>query len=157
MNTTARLETNERRDREVTNIIKQVLTSLETWLRTSEAFYKRLFDWKPYNLAFKLKIVAETEAVKNNSEIAREYSISESGVRCQTALREMSRQNTDLYSTFVDLTKAFDSVSRDGLWRVMRKYGWPDKFTTVVRQFHDGMLAHVQDNAETSEALPVTE
>ena len=28
-------------------------------------------------------------------------------------------QNTDLYSTFVDLTKAFDSVSRDGLWRVM--------------------------------------
>ena len=31
-----------------------------------------------YNLAFKLKIVAEAEAVKNNSEIAREYSISES-------------------------------------------------------------------------------
>ena len=28
-----------------------------------------------YNLAFKLKIVAEAEAVENNSEIAREYSI----------------------------------------------------------------------------------
>ena len=26
-----------------------------------------------YNLAFKLKIVAEAEAIKNNSEIAREY------------------------------------------------------------------------------------
>ncbi|XP_022786629.1 jerky protein homolog-like [Stylophora pistillata] len=34
-----------------------------------------------YNLAFKLKIVAETEAVENNSEIAREYGISESMVR----------------------------------------------------------------------------
>ena len=31
-----------------------------------------------YNLAFKLKNVAEAEAVKNNSEIAREYKISES-------------------------------------------------------------------------------
>ena len=31
--------------------------------------------------AFKLKIVAEAEAVENNSEIAREYSISESMVR----------------------------------------------------------------------------
>ena len=34
-----------------------------------------------YNLAFKLKIVAEEEAVENNSEIAREYGISLSGKR----------------------------------------------------------------------------
>ena len=34
-----------------------------------------------YNMAFKLKIVAEAEAVKNNSEIAREYGLSESMVR----------------------------------------------------------------------------
>ena len=34
-----------------------------------------------YNLAFKLKVVAETEAVENNSGIARDYRISESMVR----------------------------------------------------------------------------
>ena len=34
-----------------------------------------------YNLALKLTIVAEAEAVENNSEIAREYGISESVVR----------------------------------------------------------------------------
>ena len=34
-----------------------------------------------YNLALELKIVAEAEAVENNSEIAREYGISESMVR----------------------------------------------------------------------------
>ena len=34
-----------------------------------------------YDLNFKLKIVAEAEAVNNNREIAREYSISESMVR----------------------------------------------------------------------------
>ena len=27
-------------------------------------------------------------------------------------------QNADLYSTYVDLTNAFDSVNRDGLWRI---------------------------------------
>ena len=31
-----------------------------------------------YNMAFKLKVVAEAEAVENNSEIAREYGLSES-------------------------------------------------------------------------------
>ena len=34
-----------------------------------------------YNLALKLTIVAEAEAVENNSEIAREYGISEPMVR----------------------------------------------------------------------------
>ena len=34
-----------------------------------------------YDLNFKLKIAAEAEAVNNNREIAREYSISESMVR----------------------------------------------------------------------------
>jgi len=34
-----------------------------------------------YNMAFKLKVVAKAEAVENNSEIAREYGLSESMVR----------------------------------------------------------------------------
>ena len=33
-----------------------------------------------YNMAFKLKVVAEVEAVENNSEIAPDYGISESMV-----------------------------------------------------------------------------
>ena len=27
--------------------------------------------------------------------------------------------------TFVDLTKAFDTVSREGLWKIMAKFGCP--------------------------------
>ena len=34
-------------------------------------------------------------------------------------------QNQALYLTFVDLTKAFDTVCRDGLWAIMKKYGCP--------------------------------
>ena len=65
-------------------------------------------------------------------------------------------QNVGLYTTFVDLTKAFDTVSRDGLWSIMSKFGCPDKFITLVRLFHDGMLARVQDNGEFSQPFPVT-
>jgi len=65
-------------------------------------------------------------------------------------------QNTDLYTTFVDLTKAFDTVSREGLWKIMAKYGCPEKFITMVRQFHDGMQACVQDNGVSSNPFAVT-
>ena len=58
-----------------------------------------------------------------------------------TKQRKLSRQNVDLYMTFVDLTKAFDTVSRDGLRTIIAKFGCPTRFIAMVRQFHDGMLA----------------
>ena len=51
----------------------------------------------------------------------------------------------DLYSTHVDLTKGFDRVSQDGLWKMMVKCGCPEKFILMVHQFHDGFQARVPD------------
>uniref|UniRef100_K7EZK3 Reverse transcriptase domain-containing protein n=1 Tax=Pelodiscus sinensis TaxID=13735 RepID=K7EZK3_PELSI len=65
-------------------------------------------------------------------------------------------QNVQLYTVFVDLTKAFDSVSREGLWKIMAKFGCPDTFIEMVKQFHDGMLARVQDHGNYSEPFTVT-
>ncbi|BHF73173.1 hypothetical protein SprV_0401625000 [Sparganum proliferum] len=63
---------------------------------------------------------------------------------------------THMYSTFVDLTKAFDTVNREGLWKIMQKFGCPERFTQMVRQLHDGMMARVTDNGAVSEAFAVT-
>ena len=65
-------------------------------------------------------------------------------------------QNVDLYITFFDLTKAFDSVNPEGLWKIMAKFGCTAKFITMVRRFHDGMLARVQNDGKFSEPFPVT-
>ena len=65
-------------------------------------------------------------------------------------------RNIDLYMTFVDLTKASDTVSREGLWKIMAEFGCPAKFIAMVRQFHDGMLARVQNDGDFSDPFPVT-
>ncbi|VDL86545.1 unnamed protein product [Schistocephalus solidus] len=52
--------------------------------------------------------------------------------------------------------KAFDTVNRDGLWKVMLKFGCPERFTHMVRQLHDRMTARVTDNGTVSEAFAVT-
>ena len=70
--------------------------------------------------------------------------------------RRSTWSSTNLYTTVVDPTKAFDTVSRNGLWKIMDKFGCPKKFIAIVRQFHDGMMTCVLDNGDPSESFPVT-
>ena len=65
-------------------------------------------------------------------------------------------QNLVLYMTFVDLTKAIDTVSRDGPWKIMTKFGCPPTFISMVRQFHDGMQARLRNDGLFSEPFEVT-
>ena len=55
-----------------------------------------------------------------------------------------NRSTTDMMfvirvRVLIDLTKAYDSVDRTLLWRVLMRFGVPLQMTLVIRQFHDGM------------------
>ena len=63
---------------------------------------------------------------KNRGTIDMIFTARQLQEKCQ-------EQNVDLYMTFVDLTKAFDTVSREGLWKIMAKFGCPAKFIAMVR------------------------
>ena len=62
-------------------------------------------------------------------------------------------QNVDLYITCVDLTT---QVSRNWIWKIMAKFGCSPKYIAMVRQFHDGIQARVQNDGEYSVSFPVT-
>jgi exonuclease III len=64
-------------------------------------------------------------------------------------------QNKGMYITFVDLTKAFDTVSRTGLWKILAKLGCPPKFLTMVIQLHEDQLGQVKNNNELSQTFPI--
>ena len=57
---------------------------------------------------------------------------------------------------FVDFSKAFDTVGRTGLWQLRRKYGCPQKFTTMIEALHIGTMANVSVGREVSESFSVT-
>ena len=40
-------------------------------------------------------------------------------------------QYDDLFITFIDLTKAFETVCRDGLWQIMKKVRLPKKIDST--------------------------
>ena len=71
-------------------------------------------------------------------------------------LQEKCReQHKPLFMAFIDLTKAFDLVSRDGLFRVLAKIGCPPKLLRITQSFHDDMKGTVQFDGSTSEAFNI--
>lgn len=56
-------------------------------------------------------------------------------------LQEKCReQNQPLYLAFIDLTKIFDLVSRDGLFKMLPLIGCPQRLQCIMRSFYDGMM-----------------
>ena len=58
-----------------------------------------------YNLGFKLKVVAEPEAVENNSEIARDYGISE-------AVRHWRKDQANLFNRELKMSAKRNTMGR---------------------------------------------
>ena len=75
------------------------------------------------------------------------------------ALRQVQEkcqeQNVPLHIAFVDLTKAFDTVSRSGLYMVLEKIGCPPTLLQLIISFHNNMKATVQFDGSTSDSFDI--
>eukprot|EP00666_Eupelagonemidae_sp_cell4sb_P017863 gene17863-biopygen8456 len=67
----------------------------------------------------------------------------------------VSKIDASLHMIFADLKKCFDSLSRIGIWAVLRRFGIPPKLLAVIRSFHDGMEARVRCNGGLSDPFAV--
>ena len=59
------------------------------------------------------------------------------------AIEVARAKHVPLYVMFVDLMKAYDSVSRAGMWQVLKRKGIPDQIVSLVQQFYEGKQAQV--------------
>ena len=65
-------------------------------------------------------------------------------------------QNIGLYAVFVDLTKAFYTVSRDGLWKILARLGCPQKMFTILSQLHEGQQGQVKHSGSLSDSFSIS-
>ena len=112
------------------------------------------------------KVYARVLLVRLQALAERVYPESQCGFRAGRStidmifslrqLQEKCReQNMPLYLAFVDLTKAFDTVSREGLYLVLSKIGCPPKLLSLVRSFHQNMKGTVQFDGNLSEPFDI--
>ncbi|XP_076043764.1 uncharacterized protein LOC143026867 [Oratosquilla oratoria] len=65
-------------------------------------------------------------------------------------------QNLHLYTVFIDLTKAFDTVNRETLWVILSKLGCPAKFTKLIQLLHVDMTGEVLPVGEPSDRFHIS-
>ena len=96
----------------------------------------------------------------------RIYPESQCGVRSGRSIVDMivfvrqlqekcMEQQQPLYLVFVDLTKAFDLVSRTGLFKLLEKIGCPPKPLSIIASFHVNMHGTVSFDGEISEPFKI--
>ena len=76
------------------------------------------------------------------------------------ALRNIIEQclewKTPLFINFIDFRKAFDSVHRESLWKILATYGLPAKIISLIRAFYTNFeCSVVLDNNTVSDPFPV--
>ncbi|KAK7872160.1 hypothetical protein R5R35_001726 [Gryllus longicercus] len=56
---------------------------------------------------------------------------------------KVKEKHSSLYATFVDLRKAFDMVNRHAQWKILLKFGCPQKLVNIIADLHEGNEARV--------------
>jgi len=66
-------------------------------------------------------------------------------------VEQSNEWNSSLYVNYIDFTKAFDSVIRQALWRILSHYGIPDKLISIIKVLYSDFSARVICGSTLSE------
>ena len=63
--------------------------------------------------------------------------------------------NSTIYIAFIDFEKAFDSLHRESLWRILRHYGIPQKLVNVIKILYTGIQCQVTCNSHLTDSFSI--
>ena len=66
-------------------------------------------------------------------------------------VEKYTEMNKDLFVGYIDFRKAFDSIWRRGLWRVMRNLGFAEKLVKILENMYEGTYSAVRSSGGLSE------
>ena len=147
--------------------LKTCVTSISSRSTKTKASAATVYNYRGISL---LSIVGKTFArvVLNRLQLLAErvYPEAQCGFRAERStidmifsprqLQEKCReQRRPLYIAFIDLTKAFDLVSRSGLFTLLQRIGCPPTLLRFITSFHENMQGTVQYDGSSTDPFPI--
>lgn len=85
----------------------------------------------------------------------KERSCTDQIATLRIILEQSLEWNSPLYVNFLDYEKAFDSVDRQTLWKLLRHYGVPEKITNIIRKSYERMTCRIVHGRQLTDAFEV--
>ena len=76
-------------------------------------------------------------------------------VTLRNIIEQTKEFNSNLYLTFVDFEKAFDTLDRNIMWKILEVYGIPAKFINIIKSLYDGYKVNIEHNGKLSKPVEI--
>ena len=95
----------------------------------------------------RLKTAVDNKLQDNQAGFRQNRSCADQIATLRIILEQSHEFNSSVYTVFVD---------REVLWKLMRYYGIPEKFITIIRNTYTGMQSKVIHEGQLTEAFDIT-
>ena len=95
-------------------------------------------------LVRRMQVVMEEEGMDEQAGFRALRGIIDGLFATSVGLQKRKEHNLETWVLFVDLVKAFDTVPREALFAVLRRFGLPDHFVNVVIRLHENARIKVK-------------
>ncbi len=103
----------------------------------------------------RLKTALDKKLREEQAGFRKDRSCTDHIATMRIIIEQSSEWQTPLYAVFVDFQKAFDSVDREVIWKLMNHYGFPRKFIAIIQQMYLDASCQVIHEGKLTEPFSV--
>lgn len=103
----------------------------------------------------RIKEVVDTKLRREQAGFRRDYSCIDMINTLRIIIEQSSEYQTPLYLSFVDFEKAFDSISRESMWRALRYFGVPKKIIKIIQLIYEDYKCQIIHEGKLSEPFAI--
>ncbi|VDP27037.1 unnamed protein product [Schistosoma margrebowiei] len=106
-------------------------------------------------LLCRMKDAVDAQLRDQQSGFRKNRSCTDRIATLRIIVKQSVEWNSSLYINFIDYEKAFDSVDRRTLWKLLRYYGVPEKIVNIIRNSYDGLQCKFVHGGQLTDAFQV--
>ena len=103
----------------------------------------------------RMKLALDRKLRENQAGFRAKRSCTDQIATLRIIVEQSIEWQSSLYLNFIDFQRAFDSVHRGTVWKILKQYGIPDKFINIIKAFYENYQVKIMHNGKLSEKVPV--
>ena len=103
----------------------------------------------------RIKETVDGQLRDNQTGFRKNRSCTDQIAALRIIVEQSIEWNSPLLVNFIDFEKAFDSIDRDTLWKLLRHYGIPPKIVTLIQKMYDGTSCKVLHEGRLTDSFQI--